>query len=150
MLPEVARQRSKRKRYTTMKKFLALFLTLALAIATLAGSINPPIGWAGQMFASTFALYGTKGTKTHFLCTAEPIEKIAGGYRLLTAGHCVQLSPDGLLFSVSEEIGGPKTTVTLVKARLDENVDFALFDLQTLKEYTVFPLGNENELHVGD
>jgi hypothetical protein len=133
-----------------MKKFLALSLTLVLAIATLAGTINPPIGWAGQMWASTFALYGTKGTQTHFLCTAEPIEKIPGGYRLLTAGHCVQRSPEGLQFSVSEEIGGDRTPVTMVKAFLDNTLDFAIFDLQTPKSYTVFPLGNETELQIGD
>lgn len=133
-----------------MKKFLGFFLTLVLAIGACAGSMQPPAGWAGQLWGSTFALYGTKGTTTHFLCTAEPIEKIVGGYRLLTAGHCVQETPAGLQFSVADEIGGARTPITLVKVRLDETADFAVFDLQTPKTYTVFPLGNESELQIGD
>jgi hypothetical protein len=141
---------SNRKRYSTMKKLLAFIFTIVLAVATLASSINPPTGWMGQMWGSTLALYGTKGSTTHFLCTAEPIEKIDGGYRLLTAGHCVQETPAGLQFSVAEEIGGVRTPITLVKARLEAPIDFAIFDLKTTKTYTVFPLGDESELQVGD
>jgi hypothetical protein len=138
------------KAVTTMKTYLGFLLGLVLAVATFAAPIQAPTGWAGQLWGSTLALYGTKGTVTHFLCTAEPIEKIDGGYRLLTAGHCVQETPAGLQFSVSEEIGGPKTNVTLVKVRLESPIDFAIFDLKTTKDYTVFPLGNEADLQIGD
>jgi hypothetical protein len=133
-----------------MKKFLGVFLTLIFAIATFAGSVQPPKGFAGKLWSSTLALYASRGPKTQFECTAEPIAKIKGGYRLLTAGHCVQLLPADLKFSVAEEIGGPRTPVTLVKAVLDGTMDFALFDLQTDKVYTLFVLGDESELRVGD
>lgn len=133
-----------------MKKFLALALTLVLALGACADSIKPPAGWAGDLWASTFALYGAKGSVHHFLCTAEPIAKIDGGYRLLTAGHCVQDTPADLQFSVAEEIGGARAPITLVKAFLSADLDFALFDLKTTKNYKVFALGDEKDLSIGD
>ena len=133
-----------------MKRLLALLLALALLFPISVGSIQSPTGFAGKLWASTFALYGTRGPVTHFICTTEPIEKIAGGYRLLSAGHCVQSTPADLQFSVAEEIGGARTPVKMVKAYLGEDVDFALFELKTDKVYPVFELGTEKDLKVGD
>jgi hypothetical protein len=112
--------------------------------------MQPPRGFAGKLWASTLALYGSSKTQTHFLCTAEPIAKIDGGYILLTAGHCVQLTPAGLQFSVAEEIGGARSPVTLVKAVLSDKLDFAIFDLKTTKTYSVFEIGDAKDLYVGE
>jgi len=133
-----------------MKRFFALLLALALLFPVSVGSIQSPKGFVGKLWNSTFALYGTKGSVTHFICTAEPIEKTADGYRLLSAGHCVQSTPADLEFSVAEEIGGVRTPVKMVKAYLGEDVDFALFELKTSKVYSVFDLGTEKGLRVGD
>jgi hypothetical protein len=132
-----------------MKKFLALLVIFVLATLPLA-AIQSPRGFAGKLWASTLALYGSSTSMTHFLCTAEPIAKIDGGYRLLSAGHCVQLTPAGLQFSVAEEIGGPRSPVTLVKAVLDDKIDFAVFDLKTTKTYTVFEVGDPKDVQIGD
>lgn len=132
-----------------MKKFLALLLAIVFIILPL-GAIQAPKGFAGDLWNNTFALYGTKGPVTHFLCTAEPIAKIDGGYRLLTAGHCVQETPADLQFSVAEKIGGARAPITLVKAFLSADLDFALFDLKTTKNYKVFALGDEKDLRIGD
>ncbi len=133
-----------------MKRILLSILVLLFAVGAFAGSIQAPTGFAGQLWNNTFALYGSRNTKTHFLCTAEPIAKIDGGYQLLTAGHCVQLVPADIQFSVSDEIGSPRTNVTLVKAVLGGGMDFAIFDLKTSKKYTPFVLGDESELKIGD
>lgn len=129
----------------------ALLLLLALPIS--AQTIRKPHGLSGKIWNSTLALYGTLSTRTHFDCTAEPIAKIGGGYRILTAGHCVQDVPAGIQFSVAEEIGGPLTPVTLVKAYEGtgaDPIDFALFDLKTKKKYHVLALGIDDILAVGE
>lgn len=131
-----------------MKRLLALALALVLSLPI--GAINHPKGFEGKLWASTLALYGTKGKDTRFICTAEPIEKIDGGYRILSAGHCVQEQPAGVTFSIAEEINGPTLPVTLVKAYDGDGMDFSLFDLKTTKTYQLFELGDENELSIGD
>lgn len=134
-----------------MKRGLSLLLIFVLAFAASAAtSIQPPKGFYGKLWKGTLALYGTRHDKTHFLCTAEPIAKIQGGYRLLTAGHCVQEIPADIQFFVANEISGDLTPVTLVKAYDGDTMDFALFDLKTTKHYPVFQLGTEDGMHVGD
>lgn len=137
-----------------MKRILALvFLLLFGGLFVRANTIHPPKGFADKVWKSTLALYGTLGPLTHFDCTAEVIAKSRGGYTLLTAGHCVQEIPYGMKFSVSDEIGGPLSPVTLVKAYEGSGtdpVDFALFDLKTAKHYDVLAIGPDDVLHVGD
>lgn len=133
-----------------MKKILVVLFAVLLIIPLGVGSIQPPEGFAGELWGSTFALYGSKKDVTHFYCTAEPIAKVEGGYRLLSAGHCVQDAPLDLQFSVAEETGGARTPVTMDKAYLSNTIDFALFTLKTTKNYTVFALGDEKDLRVGD
>jgi len=133
-----------------MKRILVLALALVLALPIGAGAINPPKGFEGQLWNNTLALYGTKGDVTKFLCTAEPIQKIDGGYRLLSAGHCVQLEPVDLVYSVADEIGGPRTPVTVIKAYDGDGFDFSIFDMKTTKTYQPFELGDENDLTIGD
>lgn len=136
-----------------MKRFLiAAVLVLLTALSSAAQTIHAPKGFAGKVWNSTFALYGTKGKTTHFVCTAEAIAKSRDGYVLLTAGHCVQEVPAGLQFSVSDEIEGPRTPVTLIKVyegRGEDPVDFALFDLKTTKKISILKLGTDDDIRIG-
>jgi len=136
-----------------MKRALALVLAFALTLLSFgaqASTFRSPDGFDGKMWDSTLALYGTLGDITHFLCTTEVIGKIPNGYRLLSAGHCVQLPPAGLQFSVSDDIGSPRTDVTLVKAYMKDDIDMAIFDLTTTKKYQVMELGDANDLQIGE
>jgi len=134
-----------------MKRILALVLIVILAgCSVAAGPIRPPQGFEGRLWGSTLALYGTKDKSTHFLCTAEPIEKTKDGYILLSAGHCVQEVPADVQFSVADEIGGKLTPVTVVKAYDGDGLDFSIFRLTTTENYTPFDLGTEDGLRVGD
>lgn len=134
-----------------MKRYFTIASIFILSAAALcAASIRPPQGFDGQVWSGTMAIYGAGKGGPDFICTAEPIEKTPDGYNLLSAGHCVQESPDGVQFSVSDEIGGPLTPVTVVKAYLGDGLDFALFNLKTTKTYPVFVLGTEDGVQVGD
>jgi hypothetical protein len=136
-----------------MKRVLSAVLALVLAFCSFgsqAATIRPPKGFEGRMWNSTLALYGTLGDTTHFLCTTEVIGKIPGGYRLLSAGHCVQLPPPGLQFSVADDTGSPRTDVVMVKAYMKADLDMAIFDLKTTKKYDVMELGTDDDLQVGD
>lgn len=137
-----------------MKRTLVLALLLLTGLSVGADSIRAPKGFIGQLWNGTLALYGQKGKSTHFLCTAEPIAKIKGGYRLLSAGHCVQELPANIKFFVANEISGEMFPVTVVKAHdginSDDEIDFATFDFMTTKHYPVFELGTDRDLRVGD
>jgi hypothetical protein len=134
-----------------MKRFLiAVLLFLLTGLSMGADSIRAPKGFAGKLYAGTLALYGTQGPITHFVCTAFPYEKIPGGYRVMSAGHCVQGIPPGIDFSVAEQIGGPALPVTMVKAYLGDGTDFSIFELKTTKQYPVFNLGTEKGMRIGD
>jgi len=136
-----------------MKKLIAfalLVLTLIFAVPSNADSIRAPKGYAGKLWDETLALYGTSDDVTHFVCTATPIQKIDGGYVLLTAGHCVQTVSKDVQFSVAEEVGGARQPVALIKAYFGEDIDFAIFNLKTTKNYPVATLGPNDKLTVGD
>ena len=137
-----------------MKRALALVLAFALTLLTFgarANTLRPPSGFDGKMWDSTLALYGTMGDTTRFLCTAEVIEKVKdGSYILLSAGHCVQTIPAGIQFSVSDDVGGPRTDVTMLKAYMKADIDMAIFALKTTKNYTVMELGDSTDLQVGE
>jgi len=134
-----------------MKRILItalLFLFASLSVS--ASSLQTPRGFAGKLWAGTLALYGTRHGQTHFLCTTEPFEQISGGYHLMSAGHCVQDTPADLQFSVSDEIGGTRTPVTMIKAYEGDGLDFSEFELKTDRRYPVMDLGDESDLAVGD
>ena len=137
-----------------MKRALALVLAFALTLLTFgarANTLRPPSGFDGKMWDSTLALYGTMGDTTRFLCTAEVIEKVKdGSYILLSAGHCVQTIPAGIQFSVSDEMGGQRTPVKMLKAFEGNGLDFSEFELLTQHKYFVMELGNDNDLRIGD
>ena len=134
-----------------MKRFLALTLLFLLTVSSIsAGDLQPPQGFTGKLYASTLALYATLNGEVHFICIAEPFEKINGGYHLISAGHCVQQIPDHVKFFVSDDIGGPLVAVTLLKAYEGDGLDFSAFELKTKKKYTMFVLGDEHDATIGD
>lgn len=133
-----------------MKRILAFVLAVLLSVPLSAGSIKAPDGFAGKLYAGTFALYASRGTEVHFRCTAWPYKKIPGGYGLMSAGHCVQGTPSDVAFSVAEQIGGPRMPIAVVKFRFSDNTDFSIFELKTAKHYPVFELGAEADMHIGD
>jgi len=94
-------------------------------------------------------LYASARGEAHMVCTAAPYMKTADGYRLITAGHCVQEIPAEAKFFVEDDIDGPLTPVVVVKAVLDGSMDFAIFDLKTDKVYAL-PVFDESPLRIGD
>ena len=138
-----------------MKRLFVSVLAFLLAVtgtgSAFANSIGAPRGFASDLYASAMALYATDGNNvTHFLCTAEPFEQIAGGYHLVSAGHCVQDIPADVQFSVSDEMGGQRTPVKMLKAFEGNGLDFSEFELLTQHKYFVMKLGNDNDLRIGD
>ena len=134
-----------------MKRATAgLLIFLLAAISLGANSIKPPNGLAGKLWASTFALYGTKDGQSKFLCSAELIGKSNDGYVVLSAGHCVQESPANLQFSLAENISAPLMAITLTKAFDGPGIDFAIFDFPTKAVYPVMGMDDESALSVGD
>jgi len=141
-----------------MKRVSSVILALLLAFLSFGAqaiTLQPPKGFEGKVWNSTLALYGTFNNTTHFLCTTEIIGKteIKPGrydYRLLSAGHCVQLPPAGLQFSVSYDIGGLRANVTLVKVYMKADIDMAIFDWVTTEKYDVMEIGDDTNLQIGD
>ena len=141
-----------------MKRLLALCLALGLffALAFPAFGVKGPKGDAKKAYDSAFALYASSvsaNIQNKFICTAEAIAKVNGGYELLSAGHCTPANeelPSDMTFSVSESVGGALVPVTLVKAVMVEPVDFSIFYLQTDKGYPVLSLGDDQDAQIGD
>jgi hypothetical protein len=137
-----------------MKRALAFVLALALTVLSFgvqASTFRPPSGFDAKMWDSTLALYGTMGDTTHFLCTTEVIGRADdGAYILLSAGHCVQTIPAGVQFSVSDDIGSPRTDVSMLKAYMKADIDMAIFALKTTKKYQVMELGDSTDLQIGE
>lgn len=129
-----------------MKRVAALLLLFVLCSTVKAASIVGPKGFDGKLWSSVQALYVTDGERM-LVCTAQPFEKIEGGYRLISAGHCV--IPDAKYF-VAADPAGEKTEVTLIKYRFDADYDFSLLELKTTVDIPVTPLGLDNDLRVGD
>lgn len=137
-----------------MKRIFALvssffLFSMLLAFPVQGGSLKSPKGFEGKLWQSTMVLYAIDDIP-HADCTIQPYEKIPSGYRLLTAGHCVQEIPADVKFAVADEIKGKLTPVTLIKAYDGDGLDFAIFEMKTTKKYAVMELGNEHALRVGD
>ena len=136
-----------------MKKFLLVLLAMVLLSFPVNSTVGEPKGFLGKAFSSTVALYGTDN-KDHFDCTASIYDqvpnKLHNDYLIISAGHCVQEVPNGVTFSIADNIGGKLVPVKLLKVREDGNMDFAQFELVTDKTYPVIGLGDENTLKVGD
>ena len=132
-----------------IRSLLIILFLILTAFSCSAQSPQPPAGFEGDAYNATLALYGTFHGVTHFVCTIQPYEKIPGGYHLISAGHCVQKIPAGMQFSVANQIGGPLTPVTMLKAYFGGGLDFSEFELKTDAVYTVLELGTETEEYVG-
>jgi hypothetical protein len=153
-----------------MRKFLSLALSVLLAVASLtaaprSSNIGSPKGFAGKVYDSTLALYGERNIKAvdeatgiviqlppivHFLCTTQVVGHQGDEYVLISAGHCVGLNPPDVTYSVSEEIGGPRMPVEVVKFEFDAKYDFSVFLLKSKKQYPVERIGDENGARMGD
>lgn len=141
-----------------MKRFLSLVLSLCVATATFSSglSIAPPKGFDGKVYKGSFALYASSeelGIKDKFICSAQAVAKVNGGYELLSAGHCTPANaalPTDMTFSVAEDLGGPLLPVKLAAAKLDGSSDWSIYYLQTNKKYPVAALGSEAEMTIGD
>jgi hypothetical protein len=132
-----------------MKRILTLLLFCLLAVvSTSAAQIRAPKGFAGKLWGGTLALYEQNPAEhPYFVCTTEPYEKIPGGYRLVTAGHCIE---DKATYFVADEIGGKFAPVTVIKHRDDKDFDFAILEFKTTKKYPVMKLDSDANLQVGE
>lgn len=140
-----------------LKPLVVLFLAFGLG-ASAASSIKSvqENKEYQDVYRATFALYASSeqaDVKDKFLCTAEAIQKVQGGYELLSAGHCTPENPElpsDMTFSVAEQLGGPLMEVKLIKAEMDWPLDYSIFYFPTNKKYSVDKLGNEGDARVGD
>ena len=141
-----------------MKRLLALLCSslLCLTLVSAAPKVRVNEDRADE-YKATFALYASSesaGVSNRFICTAEAISKVKGGYELLSAGHCTPANadelPSDLTFEVSDRIGGELHPVQLVKAVMKEPIDYSIFYFPTDKKYPVLKLGNEQDSAIGD
>jgi len=105
-----------------------------------------------KIYAASFALYGQQKEDVHFLCTAATYAKIPGGYLLLSAGHCIEGNPADVTYFVTEDFGRPRQSVRVVKWIRDKstNIDFAVLELKTEKEYPILSLDVPMTEGIGD
>jgi Trypsin-like peptidase domain len=137
-------------------KLLTIILTLLLAlpIPSIAQSPKKPhiAQNSSEVYASTFALYGSWNNNTRFMCTATPYEATPTGYHLITAGHCVKGGlPPNLKFYVAEDINANLAlqTVTVLKAENNDKYDFAILNLNTPRDYAIVPINDGKFPEVG-
>lgn len=112
-------------------------------------------GFDQKLYNSTFALYGTHNSNTRFLCTVTAYKRVQDGYLLIGAGHCTSENPElpsDLTYSVARDIGGERTDVKLLTAKLGyvNLPDYAIYHLITKNKYTPIELGNENDIAIDD
>jgi hypothetical protein len=125
--------------------------------STVTRTIQGPQEPYADIYRASFALYASSveaDVTNKFICSAQAIKKVSGGYELLSAGHCTpanaeELPPD-MVFSVAEDIGGALMPVVLVKAELTDTLDYAIFYLQTKNKYPADSLGDLKGVHIGD
>jgi Trypsin-like peptidase domain len=146
---------------------LSAILVLAPLTNALAVSHKFSSKLARQAYDATGTLYAIspKDGKVHRLCTIWNVKKIADGYEAVSASHCATVAdeyPKGdLTFSVSYD--DPQTNddghiipVDRVPARLiafgNDNAadDVSLWDIETKEKLPVLPLGESNDLAIGE
>lgn len=142
-----------------MKRILSALLAAVLFVAPAFADVKPLKGFDKKVYDGSFALYASShqlGIRDRFICSAQAIKKVDGGYFLLSAGHCTpanseELPPD-MEFSVAEDLGGDLTPVVLVQAALENStgLDYSEFYLRTNKQYPVMELGDESDARLGD
>jgi S1-C subfamily serine protease len=93
----------------------------------------------------------------HFLCTATGYRVIEGGYRFVSAAHCVEGDTDRqekqIKFYITNDNKDEKNfiQVKLIEAG-DKKVgdDFSIFEVKTKDKFDVIPLGDNSKLLLGD
>ena len=143
-----------------MKKFLVAVLAFVLSTAPVfatGSSIALPKGFHGKVYNGALALYASSqeaDVQDRFICTVQVIAKVKGGYELLGAGHCTPANtedlPSDMTFSVATDLNGALMPVKLVKAKMEEPVDYAIYYLPTNKKLPVIPLGDEHQMKIDD
>jgi hypothetical protein len=140
-----------------MRKILSLTLAAALSLAPLCSAkIKPLRGFDQKVYQGSLALYASSESlkiKDRFICSTQVVEKIEGGYKLLSAGHCTPANlqlPSDMTFSVSPDLGQPLMPVNLIAATLNENEDWSVFYFQTDKKMSVIEMGDENDARIND
>ena len=142
------------------RKLFSLALSLVLAAAplfALGSSIAKPKGFDGKVYDGALALYASSeslNVKDRFICSAQVIAKVKGGYELLSAGHCTPANtdelPSDMTFSVATDLGATLMPVKLVASKMEEPLDYAIYYLPTKMNLPVIPLGDEHEMRIGD
>ena len=134
-----------------MKIAISIALTLLLATSVTA-AIKPLKGFDKKVYNGSLALYASSpsaGITDKFICSSQVIAKVAGGYELLSAGHCTpanaELPPD-MTFKVAKDLGQSLLPVTLIAAHEDGANDWAVYYFPTKERYPVTPLGDENDV----
>jgi hypothetical protein len=140
-----------------MKKMLSLVLALAMMLAPcVSAEIKGLRGFDKKVYDGSMALYASSSDlniKDRFICSAQVVDKVNGGYELLSAGHCTPANaglPADMTFSIAPQIGGPLTPVKLIAATLNKDEDWSIFYLETTKNLPVVPLGDENDARLND
>jgi hypothetical protein len=126
-----------------MRKMIVVVLMMAL---TLLGCDTTGLHQRQQhTWGAVFGLYAISESLhiKKFICTATAVERIPGGYHLLTAGHCVnpEDAPDDAVYSVDEEIHEtPLLQVVTVVQHVEDSVrhlDYGILELKSAKWYPI-------------
>lgn len=150
-----------------MRKFLigvclSLIVLFGIGAAINVPDIQSPKGEDAKIADATFALYASSesaGVSNRFVCTAEAVSNVTDnngenvGYILLTAGHCTLMNPEipgDAAYSVSTKLGEKLMPVTIVKAVMQEPLDFALLYLPTKQHFNIDPMESISKVRVGD
>src|SRR5271170_4814483 len=138
-----------------MKLFHGLALALLLASTLQAKTVKPLRGFDEKVYDGSLALYASSESRSitdKFICSAQVIAKVKGGYELLSAGHCTPANseelPGDMTFKAAEDLGRPLMPVTLIAAHEDGANDWAVYYLPTKKKYPVVLLGDESDVHL--
>ncbi len=133
-----------------MKKLVMLMLTMVLICSSADLPEHQQRTWN-----ATFALYGSSKSQKiehQFFCTAVAYERIPDGYRLLTAGHCVDptSAPKDAIYSVDNEIREipqlqPIKVIRHVEDRAS-HIDYGILELKSQKQYAVEPFDMEAQI----
>lgn len=150
-----------------MKRFLALVLSLILAVGVFAGTIKPLKGFDKRVYDASYALSATSVerniTEPKLLCTITAFEKYREGYLFIGAGHCTTVNPrlpSDLKYSIKIDVNTSPQPIELITAKLLnedfedtkrtlDTLDYAIFYLKTTTKISTIALGDEGSLRIG-
>lgn len=146
-----------------MRTLITLLLTLALSVPSLAQTSKPPVdqALASQAVRSVALLYSQNaGGSLRMHCTATAYDKEDGGYKFVTAAHCVGeddrthqkvADTEDIPFYITFDERGDKTFYPAqvkgvgYQSRGD---DFVILHVKTKQEWHTVPLGDEGQVDV--